>query len=200
LTFWLSFKFSVDFLNKALIWAVVVMLTAALCETVTHVIKPICGRVRYRAMNVVDDFSYYTPWYKFNGGSSKEAFVEINAILSLVGIGSDAFKSFPSGHSTAIAMLAVLTALPNLTSKLAGTKARIALYSLITIIVALGMYARILVGAHFLSDVLFGCGITLLCYLLSNYLVNLLFKKYVTLQPLTQTKRNLKLVEEAIQL
>ncbi len=114
---------------------------------VTFIKEPF-GRVRYRAMNYAGDFSYYTRWYVLNGQPDKEWIIKTFS-------DSDACRSFPSGHTQSTAMIfciVMLKELFNITSK-----KKTALLWIVSIVwtgcVAL---SRIMVGAHFFSDVLVG--------------------------------------------
>ena len=95
--------------------------------------------------------SYFQPWWKL-GGSLK-------AKLIAEGVASDEFRSFPSGHTgcAACAMLAIL--LPTVCKRLRG-KERLCLIvgAVWTAVVA---FSRLMMGAHFLTDVTAATAITL---------------------------------------
>ena len=188
----LTKKLPNSFLNKALCWAVIIMLTAGLSEAVTHIIKPFAGRARYRTLNVLNNFDLYTPWYVFNGKVSPDE------LMLTLGVASDGFKSFPSGHSSSVAMLIVLTALPKLIPSLNTKGKKTILYLAVFLGVFAVTFSRILVGAHYLSDVLVGTFITLLCYFVVDLVMNKIFEKYLKLQPLNEKVRIIRLQEENI--
>lgn len=112
-----------------------------------ELIKGPIGRMRYRGMNAINDFSYFTPWYAIS--SAKEL------ITSSI-IPSDAFKSFPSGHTHAAGISYLLICLPDIFEKLNNKKCRILCYIIPIFYTGLVAFYRIEVGAHFMSDVVVG--------------------------------------------
>ncbi len=65
------------------------------CFLFIELIKNPVGRMRFRAMHLIGDYSYYTPWYQIS--SAREQ-------LSGLGLDGDYFKSFPSGHTFCASM------------------------------------------------------------------------------------------------
>ena len=118
---------------------------------VINVIKIPWGRPRMRLLLSTGNESYFQPWWKL-GGSLK-------AKLIAEGVASDEFRSFPSGHTgcAACAMLAIL--LPTVCKRLRG-KERLCLIigAVWTAVVA---FSRLMMGAHFLTDVTAATAITL---------------------------------------
>lgn len=108
-----------------------------------NIIKVPWGRPRMRLLVSTGNESYFQPWWKL-GGSLKSRLVA-------EGISSDEFRSFPSGHTgcAACVMLAIL--LPTLGKRLRG-KERLCLCLGLgwTLLVAV---SRLMMGAHFLTDV-----------------------------------------------
>lgn len=140
-----------SFLNGALVWSLVVIFTAAFSQAAVQGVKLFSCRARYALMNVLDDFSLYTPWYDFTLGR-----VVTDEMLTL-GAGADAFKSFPSGHSAAAAMALTLCLLPWLLKKPCNKVVKV-VATVLPIAFTLGtMVSRVVEGAHFCTDVLFGC-------------------------------------------
>lgn len=115
---------------------VIIALVAELA--VVEGLKLIFGRMRYREwLNTNSDF---WPWYRLNGKPA-----------------SDAFKSFPSGHTASATLLLPVTFVFNALGKeTAGRVARICHLCWVIIV----MTSRIMAGAHFLSDVCAGALIT----------------------------------------
>lgn len=139
-----------SYLNKTLCWALVVIFTAAFSQLIVQSVKSFSGRARYATMNVLEDFSLYTPWYKFKAGRT------VSDEMLTLGVGSDGFKSFPSGHSAAAAMSLLFCVCP-LVLKTRKKPIKILLIAL-PIVFTLGtMISRVVEGAHFATDVLFGC-------------------------------------------
>jgi membrane-associated phospholipid phosphatase len=103
------------------------------------------GRLRFRDLN--GDFSHFTVWYIPNGFN-----------------GSD---SFPSGRAAMSWMLIGLFVLISDKSVFVRTtlKSLIISYALIVCI------SRIVIGAHFASDVLFGSMFVIMSYIISNHLL-----------------------------
>ena len=100
-----------------------------------NIFKVYWGRVRFRDM--LDDFSKFTPWYLLQGNTGN--------------------TSFPSGHTADAWAIIVLT--------LFISKEKIKLYrsALIAAIVwgTLVAISRVVIGAHFASDVTVGAAITI---------------------------------------
>lgn len=137
---------------KSLTWfALIVILVAAISNAFTQLVKgEVFGRMRYRAMNSINDFSNFTPWFIMNGGSLAEQF----------NLTAEAFRSFPSGHTTAAASTFCLIALPHLFSRLNTKWGKVICYGLPILITSLVGLSRIIAGAHFLTDVLFAMFMT----------------------------------------
>ena len=108
----------------------------------TFVLKQFWGRVRYREM--LDDISLFTPWYQANGWNSHQ--------------------SFPSGHTSAMSV--ILCTLQIHKDQHRYQKASVLHCTLVFALIFLMMFTRMLVGAHFLSDVTMGFTITYTYYLL----------------------------------
>ena len=78
------------------------------------IIKDPVGRMRYRAMNsdvgqAMGGFANFQNWYESRGGQPEELSA---AFESAYGV-TDAFKSFPSGHTCAAGMTYALIMLPD---------------------------------------------------------------------------------------
>jgi membrane-associated phospholipid phosphatase len=103
-------------------------------------IKFLWGRVRFRELDA--SFSQFTPWYLPQGITG--------------------FDSFPSGHAAMGWMLLALLILFN------KSKAWIKNFIMMLIIMwaVLLAYSRVVIGAHFASDVLFGSFFIILTYLI----------------------------------
>ena len=128
--------------------AFAVAFAIALSSITVTLIKEPFGRPRFRAMNYANDFSYYSRWYVLNGQPDKEW---MRSYFST----SDACKSFPSGHTQSASMIFCIIMLKELMGiKSKGKTAALWIASIVwTGAVAL---SRIMVGAHFFSDVLVG--------------------------------------------
>jgi len=129
--------------NKAA-WAGIAIIFAEML--VVNVVKIFWGRLRFREMG--DDFSQFSRWFLPNG-------IQEN------GVTGEAYKSFPSGHSAnGWAIWAGLLFMP-LKNKWRSAMLVIAIvWGLCT------SYSRIIMGAHFATDVLVGAFITIACMLI----------------------------------
>ncbi len=111
-----------------------------------NIFKVYWGRVRFRDM--LDDFSKFTPWYLLQGDTGN--------------------TSFPSGHTADAWTIIVLT--------LFVSKEKIKLYrsALIAVIVwgTLVAISRVVIGAHFASDVTVGAAITIGIFFLLKSIIN----------------------------
>lgn len=135
-------KFVFAFLVMALVANVLVIL-----------IKDPAGRMRYRAMNStigqsMGGFANFTPWYELTGNNDVFVSKEIFGY-------SDGFKSFPSGHTCAAGMVYSLIMLIDVLD-IKKTWQKACIWGGAVVFTMLVAVSRIVVGAHFFSDVLFG--------------------------------------------
>ena len=137
---------------KLLPIALIIVIAAALGQGVVHALKPIFARERFRASHYFEYHKIisegYNPWYVIKGSSS--------TLAKQYGVGKTYFSSFPSGHTACAGIVYCLMYIPFFVKSLDNKKYKwifIVAPILITGIVALG---RIVVGAHYLSDVLVG--------------------------------------------
>lgn len=158
-------NFSDDSLKKLLNASFAILAAVIVANVLVAVVKVPVGRMRYRAMNTaggasIGGFDNFTRWYVFNGQMDKEE------MLRLFGT-TDACKSFPSGHTCAAGMsygLIMLTDALNIKSK--WKKA--ALWIIPIVFTATVAISRIIVGAHFFSDVLMGGTISFVCMIIAR--------------------------------
>lgn len=157
------------YLKSAAICSLIVVLTTALSQGAVQLIKPLCGRARYRLMNVTCDFSEYTPWYVFHG--AKTVSVEQLAM----GIEKDGYKSFPSGHTSAAAVVLALMSIPVVFKLDKRTDILVTVATCLLVFIV--GYSRIVMGAHYLTDVTMGTLLTVISYVVSQIVVLLLIKE-----------------------
>ncbi len=166
MTFFATFairNYSEESVNKLVMFAVAVLCVAALSNAVVAIVKIPMGRMRYRAMNstggaTIGGFDNFTRWYQPQGQMDKE---QMKALFGT----TDACKSFPSGHTCSAGMVySLLMLLDVFNVKSKGKR----IVSWIAAITYTGMVAvsRIIVGAHFFSDVLMGGTIAFLSMIL----------------------------------
>ncbi len=139
---------------KAIAWIIIVALVTRIF---IEGIKLPIARMRFRAMNCIGDFSYFTPWYVINGAR------ELTDIFTVGELGSiptweyaDACRSFPSGHTFAAGMSYVIICLPDIIKKWDNVVGRVLCWIVPILFTGLVAISRIMVGAHYFSDVLFG--------------------------------------------
>ncbi|HUY00472.1 MAG TPA: phosphatase PAP2 family protein [Candidatus Deferrimicrobium sp.] len=123
--------------------ALVILLLAIINPILfVNITKPLCGRIRFRDL-IPPDYIGYTPWYHPPGFDLENL-------------------SFPSGH-TAMGWMLLPLLIPlrdkELTMKLIGS----------ILILGWGFFvglSRVLVGAHYTSDVLFATGVAFITVIL----------------------------------
>lgn len=146
-------NFSDESIKKLVNFAFAVILTVILANVAVALIKSPVGRMRFRAMNSaggqsIGGFDNFTRWYVVNGQMDKQE------MLRLFGT-TDACKSFPSGHTCAAGMCyGLIMLIDALGIKGKGKKA--ALWICTIVFTGTVAVSRIVVGAHFFSDVLMG--------------------------------------------
>lgn len=152
-------NFSDESIEKLVRFAFAVIAAAAVATITIELIKKPMGRIRYRAMNLdpeneIHGFGAFARWYEVNGSYWKSLYPEHADKLAEFG-STDCFKSFPSGHTNAAGGTYYLIMLiPALGIEKKWKKALLWICPVIfTGIVAV---SRIVVGAHFFSDVLVG--------------------------------------------
>lgn len=140
--------FSDDTLRRLPRYACVTIGSVLVALALVNILKNPMGRMRFRAMNMIRDFSGYTPWYVANGQPDKTWMRETFGT-------ADAFKSFPSGHTRAAAATFYLVSLADVIG-VRSKRRRAALWCFAILFTGLVAVSRIMVGAHFFSDVLVG--------------------------------------------
>lgn len=155
-------------MRKLALFAVFLLIVAALSQGIVFVMKYVGGRLRFR--NMVDGIGF-TPWYDFQFGTSgREGLVAAGSFQP-----DDAFKSFPSGHTANSAILFTLVFLPNIFLKMKKLKPFFFGFAAVwTVMVA---FARMTVGAHFLSDVLVGGTVTVTVTAAAKWIIEAIYKK-----------------------
>ena len=133
-----------------LVFAALVSVISSLISV--NVIKYIWGRPRYREMMAAGDYDLaaFTPWYQVNG-------------FILHG-----HHSFPSGHTCSATNLLVLCALGEVFPEAEEKKGTIAFICVVYIFAM--AYSRMVLGAHFLSDVTGGFLVGFVTYAVTRYI------------------------------
>jgi len=132
-----------------LIFASIVCVISSLLTI--NVVKFLWGRARYREMMADGDLlsEAFTPWYHPNG-------------FTLHG-----HHSFPSGHTSAATNLMTLFALEEVFLIDKGRKK--AIYIVVGMWIFIMAYSRLVLGAHFLSDVTGGFAVGFVTYAVARY-------------------------------
>lgn len=126
---------------------------------VNVVLKNMWGRPRMRMISVTPDAAFQ-PWWVV-GSDMKQT-------LTAAGIDKEEFRSFPSGHSASAACAILFAALPAVKSQwLARRELFFWIPAAFMLVVC---FSRIFAGAHFLTDVCAGAGITFGSFMLGVWL------------------------------
>ncbi len=125
------------------VYAYIGILAVILGILIPNVIKLVWARPRYRIM--IGDDTLFRYWFDRVGFTF-----------------DDNWKSFPSGHSAAAATTLVYTFLPQLFDKLKGKERSILVICSLWIIIV--MVSRVVMGDHFVTDTLFGSGLTIIVF------------------------------------
>ena len=138
----------------------IIVITILFMVALIEVIKICFPRLRYTSVVVLGK-DYYRAWYNTDFSLNKE-FVEKWSLVN-----SEEIKSFPSGHSNmGISAAFIMMFIPKLVKKVEGKEVYF-FYGgfLFFLLVA---FARIFIGAHYLSDTMFAGTLALLVYFISN--------------------------------
>lgn len=168
-----------------LFWVSCLIILVALFSNLTiQILKnDVWGRMRFRAMFYIDDFSNYTPWWEMNGHSLSYAFRFLN-------LPDDAFRSFPSGHTSAVAITFCFWFLPLFFRNRISKQAKFWCYFLPIILTLIVGFSRIVAGAHFLTDILFAI---LIVMIYIAVFVPYLIALRKNLKPMRHRKRKLSI-------
>ena len=112
-------------------------------------VKPLWSRPRMRVIEVTPGLNFQ-PWWVI-GNPDKWAYIAAGVI-------KDGFKSFASGHTAHAAIGLMLAGLPTVAFKEKLSRRRVVFWTA-AVVAALVAFGRIVIGAHFLSDV--SCGFAL---------------------------------------
>ena len=184
---------------KMLPWILVIVGTAA-CYLIIHFVKSPIGRARYRAIlaynanptyydalltqklgvdttSVIngETLSFRNFWVNYGSLSDKFEAIGIDdkykEILAEVGLASDICKSFPSGHTFTAGLSYTLICIPDMVDKFKTKGWKAFWYALPIVITGVVGLSRVVMGAHYLSDVLFGGTIAFLAVCIFRWLV-----------------------------
>ncbi|MBQ7374162.1 MAG: phosphatase PAP2 family protein [Clostridia bacterium] len=172
-----TFKIPEKHIAGLTVFAVAVFMAAVMAQVPVQGVKVLVGRQRYRAINVLEynglnEFVKYTEWFVINGKQTPS-----EEMLAL-GIATDAYKSFPSGHTCAWAVIYCFALVPDFLEIDEKTRIKAKTWLLVgaTLSTLVLGYTRILVGAHFATDVLLSAGWTYFSVVISAFICKKIFK------------------------
>ena len=133
---------------------VVVVLVAS--YVVVEIVKNFMARPRPRVLFAGYEGIAFSPWYQKSSGAE--------GFMAAFGLEKDAFKSFPSGHSVQAA--AFLLSFYGLSLVYPGLRDKLGIALVVAIVFALTVMAcRMILGAHFLTDVSVGALVSVAAFL-----------------------------------
>ncbi len=180
LSFLIFRKMTRDRLKRLAIFLIFASMVSVISSLISvNVLKFFWGRPRYREMIADEDYllEAFTPWYHLNG-------------FTLHG-----HHSFPSGHTCSATNLLVLCVLPEVFPEAEKSKKTVAVICGVYIFSM--AYSRMVLGAHFLSDVTGGFLIGFLTYAIARYLY--FDKSRIVVEAILEVNRDEKsLPEEAV--
>lgn len=146
------------------IWIVFLVIVGLLLIALLGVIPTIkdnMHRPRYRLISTTDAVGFHNWW---------EPTKNYDELIKTFHFDKEDFKSYPSGHTAEVSILLVVVSLFPLASK------KLEKYQMPAFYVSCGLvllvaFARILAGAHFLSDVSWGAFIMLILTFIANEVI-----------------------------
>ena len=131
-------------------WALMVLAVWVAQAIILNVIvKPLWSRPRMRVIEVTPGLNFQ-PWWVI-GNPDKWSYIAAGVI-------KDGFKSFASGHTAHAAIGLMLAGLPAAAFTEKPSRRRVVFWAA-SLVAALVAFGRIVIGAHFLTDV--SCGFAL---------------------------------------
>ena len=165
LTGFLGYRIAKTNDSKYLLNVVLVLLVAIFLSLIPGVtmLKAIFHRPRFRTLSdpLYPEITFHNWWQRC---------ADYKELMNLYGLTNEEFKSFPSGHAGATLVLALVATFAPLLDKRINKNHLVLFYSSVAVTL-LVCYARILVGAHFLSDVSMGALLTAIFTFISNEVI-----------------------------
>lgn len=158
-SYFIAKKYSITNRDELRNAAIVGVLTFVFVTISFNLIKLGWGRERYRHMVATGSFDRFSMWFIPQGKAA-----------------SNEFMSFPSGHSSNAAIMIWITLIPTFITSLKDKKKWFVGFAALWMIVV--PISRVIVGAHFASDVTMGVTITLTIFTLlkNKYVKNIEIK------------------------
>ena len=142
-----------DLARRVLIVVVVLIVSFVAVE----IVKNYMARPRPRTLFAGYAGIEFSPWYSKTSG--------VEGLMASFGLEKDAFKSFPSGHSLQIASF--LASFYGLSLAYPSLRQKLGIALVVEIVLALViMSCRMILGAHFLSDVSMGALVSVVAFLI----------------------------------
>ncbi len=178
LTYFATFRIDKEFMKKLSWFAIGLLMVLAISQIIVSVSKGLWSRLRFRNLDM-DTHEGYTPWYKFHFGTKgREQYVVSYSSqypYHPVHDDSDAFRSMPSGHTAAAGITLIFIMLPDLFDRLKRYK--VWFYIVPIVYTALVGLSRLIVMAHYLTDVTMGAAIVFASVFFSRWLILLIKRK-----------------------
>lgn len=157
--------------NRPFLWLILAITALAIFMALvpgTTLLKSVFHRPRYRTLVLFEEQIGYHNWW--------QRCVNYETLKDTLGISKEEFKSFPSGHASASAVFMLcICILPLFSDKY--EKIQLPLFYGGLAWTLLVSFSRILVGAHFLSDVSMGGILTSVFMLIANEVIIAVRKK-----------------------
>lgn len=147
--------------NDKLLKFAFVIIGMLVCYLIVSLVKSPMGRMRYRTINYSPEYdeSAFSRWYVPSG--------KRNVVSEAGGVSiDDSCKSFPSGHTYSAAIIYAVLCLPDLLENFDKKWVKAILWLCSIGYTGTVAVSRIVVGAHYMSDVLFGGTISFLAMVL----------------------------------
>ena len=186
ITLYLTRNISVDVWRRLSYFALIVFLVTNLSDLLVSALKRYVDRVRFRSMNsaygqAVGGFDQYTRWYEVTDHAD---YFRATPLVDY----TDSFRSFPSGHTENAAIsYALILLIDCLHIEKKGVK--VALWTAPISWTGLTAIGRIVAGAHFMSDVLFGGTIPFVLVILCREIFLRAFRGIKEMYPFLARKR-----------
>ena len=153
------------------LWGVCLVLGLAFAFSLIpagYLIKLVIHRPRYRYMVYYGGDEFYRNWW--DTFSEYKNFIGMDKIKAGLEITKEEFKSFPSGHSTAVMCSLIMFATMPLMNK-KWMKYQVPMFYIAFAWGLVVMFARLLVGAHYLSDVCMGALLAVIFFYIANEII-----------------------------